>query len=135
MTRIGPASLITGVGGVSVDGPIAIESSREIEAGGAAEEEACPGPGPEAVEVETTRSLLDDDKGSVDCAEPDIAALDDCSGLVFSLLVSDILREEGKVESKGEDVGIETSLRRPCEPAPAVLFEASRSLISMGIVD
>jgi len=31
MTRIGPASLITGVGGVSVDGPIAIESSREIE--------------------------------------------------------------------------------------------------------
>ena len=28
ITRIGPASLITGVGGVSVDGPIAIESSR-----------------------------------------------------------------------------------------------------------
>jgi hypothetical protein len=88
------------------------------------------------VEVETTGSFLDDDKGSVDCAEPDIAALGDCSGLVFSLLDSDmVLRLEGKVESKGEVVGIETSLRRPCEPAPAALFEASRLLISMGIVD
>ena len=88
------------------------------------------------MEVETTGSLLDDDKGSVDCAEVDIAALDDCSGLVFSLLDSDmVLRLEGKLESKGEVVGIETSLRRPCEPAPAVLCEASRSLISMGIVD
>ena len=81
-----------------------------------------------------TGSFLDD-KGSVDCAEPDIAALGDCSGLVFSLLDSDMLRVVGKEESKGEVAGIETSLRRPCEPAPAVLFESSRSLISMGIVD
>jgi hypothetical protein len=44
-----------------------------------------------------------------------------------------VLRLEGKVEFKGEVVGIETSLRSPCEPAP-VLFEASRSLISIGIV-
>lgn len=42
----------------------------------------------------------------------------------------------GKEESKGEDSGIETSLRlRPCcEPAP-VLFDASSSLISTGIPD
>jgi len=111
MTRTGPASLITGVGGLSVEGPIAIESSREMTAGGGAvEEDAGPGPGPEAAEALTAGSLLDDDDGSGDCAEPDIAGLDDCSGLVFSLLLSDmVVMVEGKVESKGEVVGIETS--------------------------
>lgn len=42
--------------------------------------------------------------------------------------------------SIGDEVGIETSLRRPCEPAPAPesatgLFEVSRSLISTGMWD
>lgn len=50
---------------------------------------------------------------------------------------------DGNEVSMGEELGIETSLRRPCEPAPAPesaapaagLFETSRSVISTGIWD
>lgn len=46
----------------------------------------------------------------------------------------------GNEASMGDELGIETSLRRPCEPAPAPapaagLFEVSRSLISTGMWD
>lgn len=46
----------------------------------------------------------------------------------------DISADVGNEESRGEVWGIETSLRRPCDPAP-VLAEASSSLISTGIAD
>lgn len=83
-------------------------------------------------EAAVVDALVDIDKGSTVGCEADIAALDDdCSGLVFSLAVSDMAEMEvgGKEEEMGEFVGIETSLRRPCEPAP-VLVEGSRLLNS-----
>jgi hypothetical protein len=86
------------------------------------------------------------DKGSPSGCEEYAAAFevddDSCSGFVFSLAVvaagavSDIavdLERSGKQEEMGDVVGIETSLRGPCEPAPvADLPEGSRSLSSTG---
>ena len=129
MTRTGPASLTIGVGIVSIDGPIATESSLVI-AGGEDDD----GPWADVAEVVVAGSLLDDDKGSIDFSDADIAAFDDSAGFVFSFVIPDVAVVVGKLESMGEVVGIETSLRRPCEPAPFPI-EASRSLISTGILD
>lgn len=84
------------------------------------------------------------DNGSLAGCEAGFAAFDvdddSCSGFVFSLAVaagavSDMaeeLRTAGKEEEMGDVVGIETSLRGPCEPAPVpVSLEGSRSLNSM----
>jgi len=125
MTRTGPSSLATtGVGIAS--GPIATESSLVITGGGA---------GAEVVAVVVVAgSLLVDDKGPFDDSAADNVGLIVCAGFVFSLATPDSSAAEGKEELKGDVVGIETSLRRPCEPAP-FLFEASISLISTGIPD
>jgi hypothetical protein len=83
------------------------------------------------------------DKGSLSSCRADVAAFevddDSCSGFVFSLAVfaagavsdmAEVLDMGGK-EEMGDVVGIETSLRGPCEPAPvAVLPEGSRLLSS-----
>ena len=83
------------------------------------------------------------DKGSLAGGEEDIAAFegddDSCSGFVFSLAVSaagpvsDIAEdwETGrKEEEMGDVVGIETSLRGPCEPAPVAVLPEGSSLSS-----
>jgi hypothetical protein len=88
-------------------------------------------------------ALVSIDKGSVSDFEADIAAFEvdevDCSGFVFSLAVvvagavSDMAEEleTGGKEEMGDVVGIETSLRGPCEPAPLpVRLEGSRLLSS-----
>lgn len=117
MTRTGPASLVTGAGGVSVDGPIATESIRPLAArGGAAEVDVEPG------EEEVIGSVLDENLGSIVDCEVDIVASTDCSGFIFSLLVP--CSVDANVDPKGEVAGIETSLR-----SPPSLFGASRSLI------
>jgi hypothetical protein len=128
MIRTGPASLATtGVGIAS--GPIAIESSLVITGGGA-------GAGLVAGVVETGVAccLPVNNGGSFDASAADDGGLIVGAGFVFSLATPDSLVVEWKVEPKGDAVGIETSLRRPCEPAP-VLFDASISLISTGIPD
>jgi len=128
MTRTGPASLITGAGVLSVDGPIATESSRVM--AGATELD---GSDAAAAVVFVLASLVEVDKGATAGIELEIAAFEDSfCDLVFSL--AEELDMVGKEESRGEDSGIETSLRlRPCDPAP-VLFDASSSLISTGIL-
>lgn len=87
------------------------------------------------------------DKGSLSGCGADTAAfeVDDisCSGFVFSLAVSaagvvsdmaEDLSTGGKEEEMGDVVGIETSVRGPCEPAPvAVLPEGSRLLSSTSV--
>ena len=63
---------------------------------------------------------------------------DDCSGFVLSLAVSaagavsDIAEdwETGGKEEMGDVVGIETSLRGPCEPAPVAVLPEGSSLSS-----
>jgi hypothetical protein len=88
-------------------------------------------------------ALVSIDKGSGSGFEADIAAFEvddvDCSGFVFSLAVfaagavSDMAveLETGGKEEMGDVVGIETSLRGPCEPAPLpVRLEGSRFLSS-----
>jgi hypothetical protein len=86
------------------------------------------------------------DKGALSSCVADIAAFevddDSCSGFVFSLAVSaagvdsdmaEDLEMGGKKGDSGDVVGIETSLRGPCEPAPvAVLGEGSRWVNSTG---
>jgi hypothetical protein len=122
----GPASPVSGVGVDSVAGPIATESNRWIlgaevdDDGSAADAEAA-----------VVKASVDIDNGSVDGCDADIAAFDDGSNLVFLLAVSDMAEMVGKEESMGDVVGIETSLRGPCEPAP-VLVESSRLLSSTG---
>jgi hypothetical protein len=88
--------------------------------------------------------LVSIDKGSISGFELDSAAIKfddvDCSGFAFSLAVlaagavCDMVEElstGGKEEEMGNVVGIETSLRGPCEPAPLpVLLEDSRTVNS-----
>lgn len=135
ITRTGPASLPdTGAGGLSVDGPIAIESRREIA--------GCAG----VVMV----SLFDTDKGLVDFSVWRAAGVEPSIGTVFPGLVFSpevpaavfVVVDVGKVESMVEDAGFKTSLRKPpcepspsAEPAPAVLLDTSRSLISTALLD
>jgi hypothetical protein len=96
------------------------------------------------VDATVVGALVCIDKGSPAGAEADFAAVEDddnsCSGFVFSLAVaagavSDMAEElgtGGKEEEMGDVVGIETSLRGPCEPAPVpVSLEGSRLLNSM----
>jgi hypothetical protein len=130
ITRTGPASLATiGAGLLSIDGPIATESSRVIV--GWVDED---GSAAAVVEADIAPALLDDDKGSFVGPAVHIAGFDIPAGLVFSRAISDVLAVAAKSEVMGEVVGIETSLRRPCEPALS-LFEVSSSLISSGMVD
>jgi hypothetical protein len=77
-------------------------------------------------------SLLLVDKGSLDIIHEPAALLDAAafSGLVSSL--PGIISASEKEVSMGEELGMETSLRRPlCEPAPVGLLEESRTLISV----
>ena len=89
-------------------------------------------------------ALVSIDKGSISGFEADSAAAKfddiDCSGFAFSLAVLvagavsdmvEVLLTGGRGEEMGNVVGIETSLRGPCEPAPLpVLLEDSRTLNS-----
>jgi hypothetical protein len=87
--------------------------------------------GPEVEDVDTDAGFGDAEGSAV------IAAVEDCSGLVFSTPVEVMAAEAGNVEVMGVVEGMEMSLRRPlCEPAPTVVpFEASRSLISTAMWD
>jgi hypothetical protein len=92
----------------------------------------------------TAGALVSIDKGSISGFEADSGAAKfddiDCSGFAFSLVVlaagtvSDMVEElstGGSEKVMGNVVGIETSLRGPCEPAPLpVLLEDSRTLNS-----
>ena len=130
ITRAGPASLATiGAGMLSIEGPIATESSRVIVGW-------VDGDGPAAVDVDAdiAAALLDDDKESFAGSAVDIALFDVSAGLVFSSAISDVLVVAGKLEVMGEVEEIGTSLRRPCEPASS-LFEVSSSVISTGMDD
>lgn len=129
MTRTGPASFWTTGVGVSVEGPIAKESNGEM-AGGLDED----GPAAPLDEVSAAASLDDSDKGSFDAFVVDIAFFDDSAGLVFSLVISDDPLVAAKFGVMGDVEGIETSLRRPCDPAPSLL-ELGISVISTGSGD
>lgn len=96
------------------------------------------------IDASAAGALVSMDKGSICGFEADSAAVKfddiDCSGFAFSLAVlaagavSDMVKElstGGKEEEMGNVVGIETSLRGPCEPALLpVLLEDSRTLNS-----
>jgi hypothetical protein len=89
-------------------------------------------------------ALVSIDKGSISVFEAESAVIKfddvDCSGFAFSLAVlaagavSDMAEELstiGREEEMDNVVGIETSLRGPCEPAPLpVLLEDSRTVNS-----
>jgi hypothetical protein len=124
ITRTGPASVATtGVGFLSMEGPIATESSRVMagaEARSVAFEEDAAGAG------------LDDDKGLLEVSVLDKALFDGSAGCVFSLAIAEVLVVAGKSEVMGEVVGIETSLSNP-DDVPSFLLE-SISLISTGIL-
>lgn len=127
MTRTGPASLWTIGEGVSVEGPIATESNRVM-----AERFDEDGPAaPLDDEVGASASLDVSDKGSFEAFAVDTGFFDDSAGLVFSLAISDDPVSAAKFAVIGDAEEIETSLRRPCEPAPSVLALLI-SLISTG---
>lgn len=120
--KMGPESAeemaaVVGVGAPS--GPMAAVSVRVMSVGAVVDAGRVEDGG--RVEV---GALLDDDKGSAfgedDAATAELA--DSPAGFVFSSLVV-----VGKVESKGEEVGIGSGRPAP----PAVVFEPSRSVISM----
>ena len=94
--------MTTGVGLLSIDGPIATESSRVI-AGGVDED----GSATAVVEADAAAALLDADKGSFVDSAVDIAGCDASAGLVFSLAISDVLVVPGKSDVMGEVEGIE----------------------------
>ena len=98
----------------------------------------CDEDGPAAAPVDpgVASSLFCVDKGSIKASAVDIALFGDPAGLVSSPAISDEPAIAAKSEVIGVVEGIETSLSRPCEPAPAPsLFEWSSSFISTGMDD
>jgi hypothetical protein len=84
--------------------------------------------------TDVAASLLDDDKGSFDISDVDVAGFDEWAGLVFSSLrISDVF----VVARGGEDMGVVGEIdasMRTCDPAPSP-FEVWSSFISTAIVD
>jgi len=116
---------IEGCGMVSDDGPIATESLRDIVGCGA-------GDIPAAEDVEVVVGILVGDLDNGPRVASDVATAADSvevTGLVFSPAMSEV---DGKPDDMGEVAGIETSLRRPDDPAPVLVLS---SVISTGSVD
>jgi hypothetical protein len=109
ISSTGPASLVTSFGSISIDGPIATESSRWVAGVGVDEEEGSAAD----TDADAVWAVFSIDKGSLLGCE-DTAAFevhdDSCSGFVFSLAVfaaaadSDMV-EDGKTERKEEEIG------------------------------
>lgn len=119
--RTDPASLLTVVETPSTAGPIATESIA-VTAGVVDDDPST---------VVGSAPFLNDNNGSLDESDVDIAGAVDSLGFWFSEAISET---EAVVVEGGGMVGIETSLRRPCDSAPFVL-ELLRSLISMGLLE